>query len=157
MRRKVLQDFANVFCQRFVDLPSGYDLATFVHLGSGFYYLDILNGHCTRDGVFIPPLMTCQEYREWLQTQLAKRNIPLESLRIRMGINVLVSDVKVKTSFGHVFASAFFECNCRSEIRTDEKKYLGHYRGAKAWGFDWYYQKLYGNPMSLPGARLECS
>jgi hypothetical protein len=124
MRRKVLQDFANVFCQKFIDLPSGYDLATFAHLGSGFYHLDILNGNCTRDGISIPSLETCKNYREWLQTQLSKRNIPLESLRVTMGINVLVSDVEIKTSFGHVFASAFFECNCRSELRTNEKSTL---------------------------------
>ena len=93
--------------------------------------------------------MTCKDYKEWLQTQLAKRNIPLESLRVNMLINVLISDVRVRTSFGHVFASAFFECNCRCEIQTDEKKYVGQYRGAKAWGFDWYYQKLYGDPMTL--------
>ena len=136
MRRKVLQDFANVLCQRFIDLPSGYDLATFVHLGSGFYLLDILNGNCSRDGLPIPPLMTCTEYRDWLQVQFAKRNIALEPLRISMGVNILVSDVRVRTSFGHVFASAFFECSCRSEIRTDEKTYSGHHRGAKAWGFD---------------------
>jgi hypothetical protein len=138
-----------VFCQKFIDLPSGYDLATFAHLGSGFYHLDILNGNCTRDGISIPSLETCKNYREWLQTQLNKRNIPLESLRVTMGINVLVSDVEIKTSFGHVFASAFFECNCRSELRTNEKKYVEHRRGAKAWGFDWYYQKLYGDPLNL--------
>jgi hypothetical protein len=149
MRRKVLQDFANVFCQRFIDLPSGYDLATFVHLGSGFYFLDILTGNCSRDGIQIPPLMTCKEYREWLQTQLNKRNIPLEVLRVSMRIKVLVSEVKVKTSFGHVFESASFECNCLCEIQTDEKTYVGNCRGAKAWGFDWYYQKLYGNPTAL--------
>jgi hypothetical protein len=157
MRRKVLQDFANVFCQKFVDLPSGYDLATFVHFRSGFYLLDIVSGDCTRDGTPIPPLMTCKEYREWLQDQLTRRKIPLESLRVTMGINVLVSAVKVKTSFGHIFASAFFECNCRSAIRTDEKTYLGHHRGAKAWGFDWYYQRLYGNPMRLVEAQPESS
>jgi hypothetical protein len=38
-----------------------------------------------------------------------------------MRIKVLVSEVKVKTSFGHVFESASFECNCLCEIQTDEK------------------------------------
>src|SRR5262249_4333595 len=116
-----------------------------------------LNGHCSRDGISIPSLNTCKEYKEWLQKQLNKRKIPLEGLRVCMGINVLISDVRIKTSYGHIFASAFFECNCYSEIRTDEKKYVGHCRGAKAWGFNYYYQKLYGNPMNLAGARLEGS
>jgi len=42
MRRKVLQDFANVFCQRIIDLPEGYDLASFAHYGSGKYSLNVL-------------------------------------------------------------------------------------------------------------------
>ena len=46
MRRKVIQDFANVFCQRFIDLPSGHDLATFAYLGSGSASLNILSGEC---------------------------------------------------------------------------------------------------------------
>jgi hypothetical protein len=40
MRRKVLQDFANVFCQRLIDLPEGYDLASFAHHGSGKIQLE---------------------------------------------------------------------------------------------------------------------
>jgi len=44
LRRKILQDLANVFCQRFVDLPAGYDLAAFGRHGSGLYQTDILSG-----------------------------------------------------------------------------------------------------------------
>jgi hypothetical protein len=44
MRRKVIQDFVNVFCQRVIDLPEGYDLASFAHYGSGQYRLSILTG-----------------------------------------------------------------------------------------------------------------
>ena len=56
MRRKVIQDFANVFCQRLIDLPEGYDdlpegydLASFVHYASGKYRLSILTGECSHN------------------------------------------------------------------------------------------------------------
>jgi hypothetical protein len=69
MRRKVLQDFANVFCQRLIDLPEGYDLASFAHHGSGKYNLNVLTGECSHNEVPIPKLRTCDTYAEWLRTQ----------------------------------------------------------------------------------------
>jgi hypothetical protein len=76
MRRKVLQDFANVFSQRIIDLPSGYLLATCAHFSSGAYNANILTGECSFNGKPIPTLQTCEEYREWL-------TVPLEKLGIK--------------------------------------------------------------------------
>jgi hypothetical protein len=73
MRRKVLQDFAKVFCQQIIDLPSGYLLAALAHHGSGIYKAIILTGECSFDGKPIPTLRTCEEYREWLKTQLGQQ------------------------------------------------------------------------------------
>jgi len=42
MRRKILQDLENLFCRKIIDLPSGYDLASFAHQGSGLYAANIL-------------------------------------------------------------------------------------------------------------------
>jgi hypothetical protein len=42
MRRKILQDFANLFFLKLIDLPSGYDLASFAHHGAGLYAANIL-------------------------------------------------------------------------------------------------------------------
>ena len=150
MRHKSIQDFVNVICQHFTQVPNGYDLATFVHFGSGIYMLDILKGTCTRNEITIPKLNTCDELREWLIIQLDKHRIPLSSIkRIDFEIRVIVSELKVKTSFGHVFASANFTFDCRSEIRTDEKTYDSQLHNEKAWGFDFYYEKLYGSPLAL--------
>ena len=63
MRRKVIQDFANVFCQRILQLPEGYDLASFVHYASGTYELNILTGKCSFNGDPIPKLRTCDEFK----------------------------------------------------------------------------------------------
>jgi hypothetical protein len=150
MRRKVLQDFANVFCQRILQLPEGYDLASFVHYGSGAYDLDILTGECSVNGERIPTLRTCDVFKEWLFVQLAKHLIaPNDIERARLRINVTVSQLSVKQSFGHETASAQFSFDCRSEIATDEKSYASALSGEHLWAFDWYYNQLYGSTLEL--------
>jgi hypothetical protein len=136
LRRKVLQDFANVFCQQFLELGSGHDVATFVRLGSGTYALNILTGACARDGAPIPELKVCREYRLWLIEQLAKRHVPPGLLHAVLTVEVTVVNSTVKNSYGHLFGSADFTFRCRSELRTDEKVYVGELSGTRAWGFD---------------------
>lgn len=145
MRRKVIQDFANVFCQRVIDLPDGYDLASFAHYGSGKYIANILTGECSRNGSPIPRLRICCVYDEWLRTQLEKHGILHDEIQAAtLEMNIVVRDVNLRSSFGHRFASAHFRFECQSEIRTDEKSYVGRMAGDKKWGFDWFYEKLYG-------------
>ena len=145
MRRKVIQDFANLFCQRVIDLPSGYDLASFAHYGSGRYTLNILTGECSHNGTPIPKLETCDVYDEWLRTQLEKHGVERSKIcEVRLDIDVEVRNVNLRSSYGHRYADAHFFFDCHSAIRTDEKAYVGHMAGDKEWGFDWYYEKLYG-------------
>jgi hypothetical protein len=151
MRRKVLQDFANTLSQRFVDLPSGFDLATFAQLGSGCYSLDLFTGVCTRDGESIAELKTCADGRGWLEAQLASHRVPSGLAGACMRVEVTVSDVGVKRSYGHVKAWATFALSCTTELSTDEKQYIGHEARTRAWCFDLYYQKLYGDPSGLVG------
>jgi hypothetical protein len=136
MRRKVIQDFANVFCQRFVDLPSGYDLATFAHLGSGTAVLDILTGECTFNGLPIRQLETCGEYRMWLEKQCEKHNIPVTAItKATMTVGVEITDLVVKPSVGFTRRAASFGCACHSQISTAEKTYEGRATGQKRWSF----------------------
>ncbi len=145
MRRKVIQDFANVFCQRMIDLPDGYDLASFAHYGSGKYRADILTGECSCNDRPIPKLHTCVVFDEWLRRRLEKHAISRDRIEAAtLEVNVTVSEVNLRSSYGHRFASAHFTFECQSEIRTDEKSYVGQMIGNKEWGFDWYYEKLYG-------------
>lgn len=145
MRRKVIQEFANSFCQRVIDLPDGYDLASFAHYGSGTYAANILTGDCTHNDNAIPRLRLCDVYREWMQAQLEKHGIPWEGVKeADFQVTVEVKDVNLRSSFGRRFASAHFSFECQSEIKTDEKSYFGRMQGMKEWGFDWFYEKLYG-------------
>ena len=145
MRRKFFQEFVNSFCQRVIDLPSGYDLASFAHFGSGIYIANILTGDCLHDGKPIPQLRLCDIYQQWMHKQLEKHGIQQDGIREAVfQVTVEVKEVKLRSSFRHRFASAHFSFICQSEIKTDEKSYFGQTQGQKEWGFDWYYEKLYG-------------
>lgn len=146
LRRKVIQDFANLFCQRFVDLPSGYDLASLAHYGSGEYRLDILNGRTSFKGLPIPKFQTCDEYKDWMFVQMGKHHIARDGI-VAASLNVVakIDMIRAWPSYGHTFASAHFSLGCESEIKTDERSYLGKMAGKREWGFNWYYERLYGD------------
>ncbi len=151
MRRKVIQDFANVFCQRILLLPEGYDLATFVHYGSGVYELNILNDDCRFNGNQIPKMRTSETFKQWLFVQLEEHHIPTEAIEAaELKIKVRISQLEVGLmSQTHEFALAHFSFDCHSEIRTSERSYTSKMSGEKKWGFDWYYQQLYGSVLKL--------
>ena len=135
----------NSFCQRVLDLPSGFDLASFAHYGTGAYEANILTGDCSYNGNPIPSLKLCDVYQQWMHQQLDKHGVPRGGIReATLQLRIGVKELSLRSSFGHRFASARFFFGCRSEIKTDEKSYVGQMSGDKEWGFDWYYEKLYG-------------
>ena len=135
MRRKVFQDFANVFCQEFIDLGSGHDVATFVARGTGTYAMNLLTGECMHDGASIPELKACREYRDWLAEQMTKRGVPPGLLSAVLAVRVVVRNGVVRESYGKRFGSADFEFDCRAELKTDEKVYVGQQAGTRSWGY----------------------
>ena len=145
MRRKVIKEFVNSFCQRILDLPDGYDLACFARYGTGTYKANILTGDCSHNGNSIPSLRLCEIYQKWMDQQLEKHRIERAGiLEAIVRIQIEVKDVSLRSSFGHRFASAHFFFRCQSEIKTDEKSYVGQMHGDKEWGFDWFYEQQYG-------------
>jgi len=89
-----------------------------------------------------------------LYKQLESRGIPKDGIQeAALLINVDVKDVNLHSPFGHRFASAHFFFTCHSEIKTDEKTYVGQMQGDREWGFDWYYERLFGDlPEVWPAA-----
>jgi hypothetical protein len=149
MRRKILQHFANTPPQRLLDLPSGFDLARFARLVSGTLDIDFLTGECRYNGILITPFDMCGEHRAWIDRESEHHHISKEKLsRIAMSVDFVVSDDEMKHLVGNGFRSAFFNFDCRSEIKTDEKTYASHQRGQKRWGYDYYWEKLYGAEQS---------
>lgn len=136
MRRKVIQHFANMFPQKFLDLPEGLDLAILAEEERGRVEFDFLDGTASVNGAPRPEMRTSVVYRAWLQREMAAHGIPMEALlQASMGVAFEVTAIKVKESFGHVFRSATFSFECVSALRTDERAYVCRSSGSKAWGY----------------------
>lgn len=148
MRRKVLQDFANTVCQNYIDLTGGHDAAAFACYGSGRAFIDLLSGNCTFNDRPIPALKGGTRLKDWLRKRLAAHNIAVQDIvSAQMTVTVRVSNLKFERWGGHAFYSGFFNFNCESEIKTDEKTYSGQMSGETAWGFmEEDYVALCGQP-----------
>jgi len=146
VRRKVFQHFANMLPQRFLDLPSGFDLAVFAKYRQGVATFNVLNGEANIDGVPDSNLRTGSEYQAWLLKELEAHHVsPDALLSASLVVSFLVENIEIKESYGHVFRSAHFTFRCSSAINTDEKTYEGQSEGSKAWGYDPpYWSQLYG-------------
>lgn len=147
MRRKVIQYFANMFPQRFLDLPSGYDLAVLAKAERGRALFDFLGGTSSIDGTSQPNLRTGASYRDWLLKEAASHGIDAGALvHASMEVAFEVTGIEIKESFGHVSHSATFTFQCASEVRTDERSYSCQSVGTKSWGYGWYWEQLFGVP-----------
>ena len=145
MRRKVIQHFANMFPQKFLDLPEGHDLAILAKEKSGVVEFDFLQGTALIAGVSRPEFRTSTNFRAWLVRESEAHGIPFESLlQASMRVAFEVTGIEVKESFGHVSRSATFSFVCESDLRTDERSYVCRSSGSKAWGYHHYWEKLFG-------------
>ena len=70
MRRKVFQHFANMLPQRFLDLPSGFDVAVLAKHRKGVATFNALTGESAIDGTPDADLRTAGEYQSWLLKEL---------------------------------------------------------------------------------------
>lgn len=131
--------------QRFLDLPSGFDLAVFVKHRKGIATFNALTGESAIDGLPDANLRTGGEYQSWLLKELESHHIASGSvLSAELRVSFVVEDIQIKESYGHVFRSAHFSFSCVSVLRTDEKTYECRSDGAKAWGYDPpYWSQLY--------------
>lgn len=145
MRRKVIQHFANMFPQRFLDHPEGYDLAILAKEKSGIVEFDFLQGTASIAGVPQPEMRTSANFQAWLLRESEAHGIPMESLlHASMKVAFEVTGIEVKESFAHVSRSATFSFECASGLRIDERSYVCRSSGSKAWGYGHYWEQLFG-------------
>ncbi len=129
MKRKVLQDFAHVCCQRFLTSLSNSDRINFVIFGSGRVSIDFLSQRCTHERLAISPLGYCLSFRDWLSESCQRHHIKLSELtEVKLDVQMIVQvERKERPSFsGWLTTTINFECSSR--IVTDEKIYA-----AKVW------------------------
>jgi hypothetical protein len=146
MHRKVIQHFANMLPQRFLDLPEGFDLAILAKERQGIVEFDFLQTTASIDGVPKPEMRTSASFGAWLLREAEAHGIPIEALlHASMNVAFEVTEIEVKESFGHVSHSATFSFECASELRTDERSYACRSSGSKAWGYGYYWEQLFGS------------
>ena len=144
MRRKVIQHFANMLPQRFLDLPEGFDLAILAKEKNGTAVFDFLQATASIDGVSQPEMRTSANYRAWLLVEAERHGIPAaELLHASMNVAFDVTGIEVKESFGHIFHSATFSFECASELRTAARSYGCRSSGSKAWSYGYYWEQLF--------------
>jgi hypothetical protein len=147
MRRKVIQHFANMLPQRFLDLPDGFDLAILAKEESGVVVFNVLQGTASINDALRPELRTAASYRAWLFGEAEAHRVPTDGIaHASMSVTFEVTGIEVKESFGHVSHSATFSFDCTSEVRTDERSYRCRSFGSKVWGYGHYWEHLFGNP-----------
>lgn len=80
MKRKVLQDFANVCCQMFLTSMTNYDRINFVMFGSGPVEMDFLNQRCRHNGIAVSLLHYCFDYREWFLSRCKEHHVDVKAI-----------------------------------------------------------------------------
>jgi hypothetical protein len=124
VNRKILQHFADVFCQMFLNSGCYGDSNILANLGSGTVRMDLLTQQCWHNDMAMPTLRTCSRHKAWLRDQLLKHRIPesrIEEANLEIDYSVELWD---KGDWHHLKRCATFHFDCRGIIRTDEKEYV---------------------------------
>jgi hypothetical protein len=133
MAKKVFQDFAHVLCQRFVEAPSNKDLVNLALLGGGTLVLDIMMHKAICNRYPIEPLPYSADARGWLDSQMAKRSIPLKELA---GASLTVEyavDLSRKPALP-IMPIARFDFICTGSIAAPDRVYTAVLKRQTVWG-----------------------
>jgi hypothetical protein len=122
MRRKVIQDFANVCCQMFLTSLSNYDQINLALFGSGLIHIDFLTMRCEHNKHSISPLFYCMHFRSWLEGQCQKHDIDYGKItKAELFVQVNLSLSYGKGELG--WLTSKMDLFCKSCIATAEKEY----------------------------------
>jgi hypothetical protein len=136
MRRKVLQYIANMFPQRFIDLPEGGDLGVFARHAQGAASFDLLAGTACIHGVDKPELVTPRTYRAWLLRELERHRIDEAMLRsVVLSVDFTVTRIRVRDLGVDRIGEACFAFDCVCTVVTDTRAYTCVRMGEKEWGY----------------------
>ncbi len=134
MKRKVIQDFANVCNQMFLTSHNNSDRINFVIFGSGIITMDFLSQRCTHNRLTICPLFYCISYRKWLGDQCAKHGIDfsiLEAVELSVTLEVKISRIVDRSM---TWMTTFMEFDCSSRIVAYKKEYTSKMSDCSAMG-----------------------
>jgi hypothetical protein len=130
MARKVFQDFANVLCQKFVELPTNRDLVNLVILGDGKLVLEVTAGRATHNRYPIETLPYGDWARAWLGERMSALQIPKEQLvHAILTVDYTVTLVRKPGMLIGQFAFA-----CAGIIEAPDRTYESSLEAKKEWG-----------------------
>ena len=122
MRKKDLQDHANVFCQMVVGWRMvGNDVPTLIRLGRGPLTIDILTGAAEHAGTPVKNLYIAAELQAWFAAQLMEQRIPpdtIEAATLHVDFDATTAPRRRHDRFVLTF-------DCRSSIQTTDRTYVG--------------------------------
>lgn len=124
MKRKATQGLADNVCQMFLGHQVWDDLPRLEELGGGTLRIEVVSGHCTKDGQHIQPLAIVQKLRDWLEVQLVSNGLDLGDVEEA----VLTVDYTVRENAGHRWdrdrhRTWDFHFRCTSTIRAFAREY----------------------------------
>lgn len=126
MRRKVLQDFANVSCQRFLTPLSNSDRINFVIFGSGKVAMDFLPLRCSHESTPLSPLGYCVTSRKWLEENCLRHSFEISDLKeARLEVTLDVQTARPDRPAFADWLTPHIEFRCESRIARDERVYAG--------------------------------
>jgi len=105
------------------------DLEILSELPNGVLVLDLLTASATHSEVGKLNLWISGELSEWLKREVLKDNIDMSMLNC-VTLSVAIDTDKVKT---HKKKVVMFHFDCRTEIVTDSKKYVGCLNEVSRW------------------------
>ena len=121
MRRKILQDIANVLCHMVVGWRMGDDYEIIADLPDGRLSFNLLAGSVTHSDGTTPTLWIAGELHAWLGARLTKEGIPATELQVA-SLDVDFRTDRIATDKKKIVS---FDFQCHSVLETSEKKYEG--------------------------------
>lgn len=129
MRRKVLQDYANTFCQMLVGWRMGDDLETLSELPDGELFINALTGEATHSVAGPLQLWVAGEIQAWFKHRLEVSGIPTAEIH-RASITANINTSRIATNRKKVVS---FDFTIASRIETSDAAYAGSLKETHQW------------------------
>ncbi len=129
MRRKVLQDYANTFCQMLVGWRMGEDLETLSELPDGELLVNALTGEATHSTYGPIKLWVAGEFQSWFNHRLEVSGIPSTEIQAA-SVTAKINTNRIATNRKKVVS---FDFTIESRIETSDALYVGNLKEVHQW------------------------
>ena len=129
MRRKVLQDHANTFCQMLVGWRMGDDLDALAELPDGILSVNVLTGQAVHSVTGALHLGIAGELKAWFGNRLETCGIPTAEIRAAE-VSATIGTERIPTNHKKIVS---FDFSVKSRIETSDAEYSGELQEMHHW------------------------